>query len=162
MNAHSSRSHAVFLISVKQVHGENHKTITGKLYLVDLAGSEKVDKTNAQGLTLEEAKTINKSLLSLSNVISALSEGNVRNKVYWVELENFFPFICPFFPSVFMKVCIYIITLHYITLHCIILHCITLHYIALHCIALHYITLHCITIYIFIIYFMLLGGAKYY
>lgn len=77
MNAHSSRSHAVFLISVKQEHRENHKTISGKLYLVDLAGSEKVDKTNAHGLTLEEAKTINKSLLALSNVISALSEGSV-------------------------------------------------------------------------------------
>lgn len=49
----------------------------GKLYLVDLAGSEKVDKTNAQGLTLDEAKTINRSLLALSNVISALAEGNV-------------------------------------------------------------------------------------
>ena len=47
----------------------------GKLYLVDLAGSEKVDKTDAQGLTLDEAKTINKSLLTLSNVISALAEG---------------------------------------------------------------------------------------
>lgn len=33
-----------------------------------------VDKTNAMGLTLDEAKTINKSLLSLSNVISALAE----------------------------------------------------------------------------------------
>ena len=53
-------------------------SLPGKLYLVDLAGSEKVDKTNAMGLTLDEAKTINKSLLSLSNVISALAEGNVR------------------------------------------------------------------------------------
>lgn len=78
MNAHSSRSHAIFLISVKQEHKESNKTIYGKLYLVDLAGSEKVDKTNAQGLTLDEAKTINKSLLALSNVIAALSEGNVR------------------------------------------------------------------------------------
>ncbi|XP_064401804.1 kinesin heavy chain-like isoform X2 [Halichondria panicea] len=76
MNAHSSRSHAVFLISIKQENKETHKTLTGKLYLVDLAGSEKVDKTNAMGLTLDEAKTINKSLLSLSNVISALAEGN--------------------------------------------------------------------------------------
>ncbi len=56
-------------------HSLTHST--GKLYLVDLAGSEKVDKTNAMGLTLDEAKTINKSLLSLSNVISALAEGNV-------------------------------------------------------------------------------------
>lgn len=77
MNAHSSRSHAVFLIAIKQENKETRKTLTGKLYLVDLAGSEKVDKTNAQGLTLDEAKMINKSLLSLSNVISALSEGNV-------------------------------------------------------------------------------------
>ena len=80
MNAHSSRSHAVFLIVIKQENKETRKTLTGKLYLVDLAGSEKVDKTNAQGLTLDEAKTINKSLLSLSNVISALSEGNVSVK----------------------------------------------------------------------------------
>jgi kinesin family protein 5 len=76
MNAHSSRSHAVFLIAIKQENKETRQTLTGKLYLVDLAGSEKVDKTNAQGLTLEEAKTINKSLLALSNVIAALSEGN--------------------------------------------------------------------------------------
>lgn len=34
-----------------------------------------VDKTNAMGLTLDEAKNINKSLLSLSNVIHALAEG---------------------------------------------------------------------------------------
>ena len=42
MNAHSSRSHAVFLISIKQENKETRKTLMGKLYLVDLAGSEKV------------------------------------------------------------------------------------------------------------------------
>lgn len=42
MNAHSSRSHAVFLISIKQENKETRHTLTGKLYLVDLAGSEKV------------------------------------------------------------------------------------------------------------------------
>ena len=42
MNAHSSRSHAIFLISIKQENKETHHTLTGKLYLVDLAGSEKV------------------------------------------------------------------------------------------------------------------------
>ena len=67
----------MFVIAIKQENKETRQTLTGKLYLVDLAGSEKVEKTNAQGLTLEEAKTINKSLLALSNVISALSEGNV-------------------------------------------------------------------------------------
>ena len=56
MNAHSSRSHAVFLISIVQENSETHKKIHGKLYLVDLAGSERVEKTNAKGLTLDEAK----------------------------------------------------------------------------------------------------------
>lgn len=41
--------------------------------LVDLAGSEKVEKTGAEGKVLEEAKTINKSLSALGNVINALT-----------------------------------------------------------------------------------------
>jgi len=42
MNEHSSRSHSVFLITVKQENTETEKKLSGKLYLVDLAGSEKV------------------------------------------------------------------------------------------------------------------------
>lgn len=42
MNEHSSRSHSVFLIQVKQENTATQKKLTGKLYLVDLAGSEKV------------------------------------------------------------------------------------------------------------------------
>jgi kinesin family protein 5 len=44
MNEHSSRSHSVFLINVKQENVESEKKLTGKLYLVDLAGSEKVSQ----------------------------------------------------------------------------------------------------------------------
>ncbi len=42
MNEHSSRSHSVFLIHVKQENEATQKKLSGKLYLVDLAGSEKV------------------------------------------------------------------------------------------------------------------------
>jgi len=42
MNEHSSRSHSIFLISVKQENTITETKLTGKLYLVDLAGSEKV------------------------------------------------------------------------------------------------------------------------
>ena len=49
MNEHSSRSHSVFLIDVKQENVESEKKLTGKLYLVDLAGSEKVN-LNAHNL----------------------------------------------------------------------------------------------------------------
>ena len=74
MNEHSSRSHCVFLINVKQENQETEKKLSGKLYLVDLAGSEKVSKTGAEGSVLEEAKNINKSLSALANVISALAD----------------------------------------------------------------------------------------
>jgi hypothetical protein len=47
---------------------------SGQLFFVDLAGSEMVNKTGAKGQTLEEAKTINKSLSALGNVIRALTE----------------------------------------------------------------------------------------
>lgn len=42
MNEHSSRSHSIFLISIKQENVETEMKLSGKLYLVDLAGSEKV------------------------------------------------------------------------------------------------------------------------
>ncbi|KAJ8264835.1 hypothetical protein COCON_G00139340 [Conger conger] len=82
MNEHSSRSHSIFLISIKQEHVETEQKISGKLYLVDLAGSEKVSKTGAEGAVLDEAKNINKSLSSLGNVISALAEGTKTHVPY--------------------------------------------------------------------------------
>lgn len=42
MNEHSSRSHSIFLINIKQENMETEQKLSGKLYLVDLAGSEKV------------------------------------------------------------------------------------------------------------------------
>nr|XP_033787389.1 kinesin-1 heavy chain [Geotrypetes seraphini] len=74
MNEHSSRSHSIFLINVKQENTQTEQKLSGKLYLVDLAGSEKVSKTGAEGSVLDEAKNINKSLSALGNVIAALAE----------------------------------------------------------------------------------------
>uniref|UniRef100_A0A671Y682 Kinesin-like protein n=1 Tax=Sparus aurata TaxID=8175 RepID=A0A671Y682_SPAAU len=82
MNEHSSRSHSIFLISIKQENVETEQKLSGKLYLVDLAGSEKVSKTGAEGAVLDEAKNINKSLSALGNVISALAEGTKSHVPY--------------------------------------------------------------------------------
>ncbi|XP_035488494.2 kinesin heavy chain isoform X1 [Scophthalmus maximus] len=82
MNEHSSRSHSIFLINIKQEHVETEQKLIGKLYLVDLAGSEKVSKTGAEGAVLDEAKNINKSLSALGNVISALAEGTKSHVPY--------------------------------------------------------------------------------
>jgi len=75
MNAHSSRSHLVFILTVEQKNLTDRTVKSGKLYLVDLAGSEKIAKTKVQGVGLDEAKGINKSLSALGNVIMALTEG---------------------------------------------------------------------------------------
>jgi hypothetical protein len=77
MNAESSRSHSIFLITIQQRNTETGAQKTGNLYLVDLAGSEKVGKTGASGQTLEEAKKINKSLSALGMVINALTDHKV-------------------------------------------------------------------------------------
>uniref|UniRef100_A0A4W6C452 Kinesin-like protein n=1 Tax=Lates calcarifer TaxID=8187 RepID=A0A4W6C452_LATCA len=82
MNEHSSRSHSIFLINIKQENVETEMKLSGKLYLVDLAGSEKVSKTGAEGAVLDEAKNINKSLSALGNVIAALSEGTKTHVPY--------------------------------------------------------------------------------
>lgn len=54
---------------------KSYRVRAGKIILVDLAGSEKVEKTGAEGRVLDEAKTINKSLSALGNVINALTTG---------------------------------------------------------------------------------------
>mmetsp|Transcript_49450 Transcript_49450/g.115632 ORF Transcript_49450/g.115632 Transcript_49450/m.115632 type:complete len:672 (-) Transcript_49450:83-2098(-) len=74
MNAHSSRSHLVFMLTVEQKNLHDGSLKVGKLHMVDLAGSEKVGKTGAVGDRLDEAKSINKSLSALGNVINALTD----------------------------------------------------------------------------------------
>ncbi|GES86895.1 kinesin heavy chain [Rhizophagus clarus] len=82
MNAESSRSHSIFVITVNQKNLNDGSVKSGKLSLVDLAGSEKVGKTGASGQTLEEAKKINKSLSALGMVINALTDGKSTHIPY--------------------------------------------------------------------------------
>lgn len=82
MNAESSRSHSIFVLTISQKNIETGSIRSGQLFLVDLAGSEKVGKTGATGQTLEEAKKINKSLSALGNVINSLTDGTSRHIPY--------------------------------------------------------------------------------
>eukprot|EP01063_Lacrimia_lanifica_P036042 TRINITY_DN702_c3_g1_i1.p1 TRINITY_DN702_c3_g1~~TRINITY_DN702_c3_g1_i1.p1 ORF type:complete len:482 (+),score=155.81 TRINITY_DN702_c3_g1_i1:37-1482(+) len=70
MNMVSSRSHACCIVNVVR-SGPGWDTAS-QLYLVDLAGSESVDKTGSEGVSLEEAKKINLSLLALRRCVTAL------------------------------------------------------------------------------------------
>ncbi|XP_067408563.1 kinesin-like protein KIFC3 isoform X2 [Emydura macquarii macquarii] len=72
LNEHSSRSHALLIITVRGLDYSTGLRTTGKLNLVDLAGSERVGRSGAEGSRLREAQYINKSLSALGDVIYAL------------------------------------------------------------------------------------------
>ncbi|MFT7806193.1 kinesin-like protein KIF16B [Arapaima gigas] len=86
MNDVSSRSHAIFTINFTQARPPSHPRLyakfdaempcetVSKIHLVDLAGSERADSTGATGVRLKEGGNINKSLVTLGNVISALAD----------------------------------------------------------------------------------------
>uniref|UniRef100_W5UAD6 Kinesin-like protein KIF15-A n=1 Tax=Ictalurus punctatus TaxID=7998 RepID=W5UAD6_ICTPU len=87
MNRESSRSHAVFSMTLESKEtGQGVVNIrTSQLNLVDLAGSERQRDTHAEGSRLKEASSINRSLMCLGQVIMALvdmSNGRSRHVCY--------------------------------------------------------------------------------
>ncbi|XP_053573646.1 kinesin-like protein KIF7 [Bombina bombina] len=90
INAHSSRSHTIFTVTMEQrknvcrvtrtTNEENDsvlgfgQVLSSKFHFVDLAGSERIVKTGNYGERLKESIQINTGLLALGNVISALGD----------------------------------------------------------------------------------------
>ncbi|XP_075324822.1 kinesin-like protein KIFC3 isoform X1 [Odontesthes bonariensis] len=83
LNEHSSRSHALLIITVSGFNSATGGRTQGRLNLVDLAGSERIGKSGAEGSRLREAQCINKSLSALGDVINAL-----RSKHSHVPFRN--------------------------------------------------------------------------
>ena len=94
MNKTSSRSHAILQITVNQRYlerirnntngevTENSHNLKSTLTFVDLAGSESITRTGSEGINLEEAKEINKSISALGRVIESLARQNKSNYKY--------------------------------------------------------------------------------
>ena len=84
MNETSSRSHAVFTLTVTQKrHDEETRMDTekvAKISLVDLAGSERATSTGATGARLKEGAEINRSLSTLGRVIAAFADLSMGKK----------------------------------------------------------------------------------
>lgn len=88
MNETSSRSHAVFTLTLTQKRHDVETSMSGervaKISLVDLAGSERANSTGATGARLKEGAEINRSLSTLGRVIAALadmSQGKKKTQV---------------------------------------------------------------------------------
>ena len=84
MNETSSRSHAVFTLTVTQKRHDVETRLdtekVAKISLVDLAGSERATSTGATGARLKEGAEINRSLSTLGRVIAALADLSTGKK----------------------------------------------------------------------------------
>ena len=93
MNKTSSRSHAVLQVFLEQRWIEEgppkkRRIKRGLLTIVDLAGSERLSKSNSEGLRLNEAKNINKSISALGNCVAALTSETARNSIAHVPFRD--------------------------------------------------------------------------
>jgi hypothetical protein len=75
MNEVSSRSHLIVTLTVNTVDPKDFSVSSAKLNLVDLAGSERVKDSKVTGQALKETAYINKSLMTLSNIVQSLEKG---------------------------------------------------------------------------------------
>jgi hypothetical protein len=84
MNLTSSRSHAVFTVTLAQKYCRDgvDVSVSSRFTFVDLAGSERMKKTGAQGERAREGIKINEGLLALGNVINALAENKKAHVPY--------------------------------------------------------------------------------
>ncbi|RCV45384.1 hypothetical protein SETIT_9G449500v2 [Setaria italica] len=81
LNKQSSRSHAVFSINIhvkETTVGNDELMKCGRLNLVDLAGSENIARSGVREGRAREAGEMNRSLLTLGRVITALVEHSVH------------------------------------------------------------------------------------
>jgi hypothetical protein len=92
MNDTSSRSHAVFTLTLKQIQHDiaTDSTIErlARMRLVDLAGSERANRTEATGQRLREGGNINQSLTTLGRVIAALADPKRQRAARMTGLQN--------------------------------------------------------------------------
>lgn len=92
MNETSSRSHAVFTLTLTQKRHDTDAKMTGervaKISLVDLAGSERAQSTGATGARLKEGAEINRSLSTLGRVIAALADMSQGKKKVQVPYRD--------------------------------------------------------------------------
>lgn len=75
LNNASSRSHCILTITLEAINpSKPDNVIVSKMQLVDLAGSERASQTGVKDQMAKESIDINKSLFTLRQVITALTD----------------------------------------------------------------------------------------
>lgn len=98
-NEHSSRSHAIFIITLKQSTKNeslqhNTPTTVSRFHIVDLAGSERTSRTNNDAARVQEAKSINTSLMNLGRCLRVLRANQKLAKEGSTKEPDQVPFRC--------------------------------------------------------------------
>ncbi|GAB4853833.1 hypothetical protein Ancab_018028 [Ancistrocladus abbreviatus] len=80
LNETSSRSHQILRLTIESsarefIGKEKSSTLSASVFFIDLAGSERASQALSAGTRLKEGCHINRSLLTLGNVIRKLSKG---------------------------------------------------------------------------------------
>ena len=88
MNERSSRSHSVLVFQISQRNVAKNVLVKSCLHIVDLAGSERLKKSKVEGVHKAEAININKSLMVLGKVVSALVEKKSHVPYFEVRKSN--------------------------------------------------------------------------
>jgi len=76
LNAQSSRSHAILMVKLTQINGD--ETLISTASAIDLAGSEDNRRTENNKERMVESASINKSLFVLSQCVDAIGRGDKR------------------------------------------------------------------------------------
>eukprot|EP01065_Artemidia_motanka_P002460 TRINITY_DN11179_c1_g2_i1.p1 TRINITY_DN11179_c1_g2~~TRINITY_DN11179_c1_g2_i1.p1 ORF type:complete len:1629 (+),score=648.50 TRINITY_DN11179_c1_g2_i1:36-4889(+) len=90
LNDHSSRSHAIFTLTLKQTLYRDGELIEylSKINLVDLAGSERTKMAGTSGDAFIEGVNINKSLANLGQVIHNLAERDQAGRSGYINFRD--------------------------------------------------------------------------
>lgn len=81
LNAASSRSHAIFVVTVTRSDPATLDKLVSQLYLCDLAGAESIGEAGLTGTRAIESSNINRSLFTLGLCINALADRAANPRV---------------------------------------------------------------------------------
>jgi kinesin family protein 22 len=92
LNTVSSRSHAVYTVTLERTNKKTRETSSCAFYLVDLAGAERANRTKATAQQQVEANSINVSLMKLWRCLQGIRKAKGAEKLDSSGPQDIVPF----------------------------------------------------------------------